>query len=229
MIKRLRRFTGPGTDYSSVSSLLSLCGLLHDIGVALDEVDGLGASQILLQILEVDQLTHLVLFHLVLVSNALDLGIDLVLGSLDVLSSSNSLQSQTDLDLLLSLRHESGAELLHGLTHILQVVLQTQTLLLHTESKVVDHLVHADIVHSLRDLALHALDDLIDQSILDSQIVLLVQLLLVVLADGSLELVQSVVLGAVLCQLVIQSGQLLVLTSCSLILKTAALPASSAA
>ena len=32
---------------------------------------------------------------------------------------------------------------------------------------------------------------------LNSQIVLLVQLLLVVLADGSLELVQSVVLGAV--------------------------------
>ena len=33
-------------------------------GMALDEVDGLGASQILLQILKVDQLTNLVLFHL---------------------------------------------------------------------------------------------------------------------------------------------------------------------
>jgi len=35
-----------------------------------------------------------------------------------------------------------------------------QALLLHTESKVVDQLVHADIVHGLRDLSLHALDDL---------------------------------------------------------------------
>ena len=179
--------------------------------MALDEVDGLVDGQILLQVVNIDQLTNLVLFHLVLVSNALDLSGNFLLGSLDVLSSSNSLQSQTDLDLLLSLRHEGSAELLHSLAHILQVVLEAQALLLHAECKVVDHLVHAGIIHCLGDLTLHALDDLIHQSILNSQIVLLVQLLLIVLADGSLELVQSVVLRAILSQLVIQSRQLLVL------------------
>ena len=113
--------------------------------MALDEVDCLGHGQVVLQVVHVHHITHLLLFHLVLIGNALDLSIDVLLGSDDILSSGNSLQSQTDLDLLLSLRHESGTELLHGLTHILQVVLQTQTLLLHTESKVVDHFVHADM------------------------------------------------------------------------------------
>ena len=46
----------------------------------------------------IDQLTNLVLFHRVLVSDALDLSGNFLLGSLDVLSSSNSLQSQTNLD-----------------------------------------------------------------------------------------------------------------------------------
>ena len=195
----------------SVLGLLGFRSLLHDVGVALDEVDGLVDGQILFQVIDVDQLTDLVLFHLVLVCDALDLSRDLFLRSLDVLSGSNSLQSQTDLDLLLSLGHEGSTELLHGLAHILQVVFQAQTLLLHTEGEVVDHLVHTGVIHGLGDLSLHALDDLIDQSILDSQVVLLVQLLLVVLADGLLESLQRVILRAILCQLVVQSGQLLVL------------------
>ena len=187
--------------------------------MALDEVDRLIDGQILLQVVNVDQLTDLVLFHLVLVSDALDLSGDILLGSLDVLGSGNSLQSQADLDLLLSLRHEGCTELIHGLAHILQVVFQAQTLLLHTEGEVIDHLVHTGIVHRLGDLSLHALDDLIDQSVLNSQVILLVQLLLVVLADGLLELFQGVVLGAVLSQLVVQSGQLLVLDLVQLDLK----------
>ena len=128
-----------------------------------------------------------------------------------MLSIGHSLQSQTDLDLLFSLGHEGSAELLHGLAHILQVVVQAQALLLDAERKVVDQLVHPHVVHGLGDLSLHALNDLVHQSVLDSQIVLLVQLLLVGLADGLLELLQGVVLGAVLGQLVVQSGQLLVL------------------
>ena len=79
----------------SVLGLLGLRSLLHDVGVALDEVDGLVDGQILLQVIDVDQLTDLVLFHLVLVCDALDLSRDLFLRSLDVLSGSNSLQSQT--------------------------------------------------------------------------------------------------------------------------------------
>ena len=48
--------------------------------------------------------------------------------SLDVRGSCDCLQSQTDLDLLLSLRHEGRTELVDGLTHILQVVLEAQAL-----------------------------------------------------------------------------------------------------
>ena len=73
----------PNKLFSSLG-LLGLSGLLHDIGVALDEVDGLVDCQIFLQILDIDQLTDLVLFHLVLVSNALDLSVDVILRSLDL-------------------------------------------------------------------------------------------------------------------------------------------------
>ena len=102
--------------------------------MALDEVDCLIDGQIVLHLVHVDQLADLVLFHLVLVSNALDLGVQLVLSGLDVLGSCDSLQSQTDLDLLLSLRHEGSTELLHGLAHVLQVVLEAQTRLRQAEA-----------------------------------------------------------------------------------------------
>ena len=179
--------------------------------MALDEVDGLVHSQVLLQLVHVDQLADLVLLHLVLVGDPLDLGVDVLLGCLDLLGVGHGLQGQADLDLLFGLRHEGSTELLHGLAHILQVVLEGQALLLHTEGKVVDQLIHPHVVHGLGDLRLHAADDLIHQGVLDRQVVLLVQLLLVGLADGLLELLQGVVLGAVLGQLVVQSGQLLVL------------------
>ena len=64
--------------------------------MALDEVDGLVDGQVVLHLIDIDELADLVLFHLVLVSDALDLCVQLVLRSLDVLGSCDSLQSQTD-------------------------------------------------------------------------------------------------------------------------------------
>ncbi len=61
------------SSYSGLRQASRLCGLLHDIGVGLDQLDGLVASDILAQIVEVISSRTFVLIHVVHVGDRGDL------------------------------------------------------------------------------------------------------------------------------------------------------------
>ena len=143
--------------------LLLLGSAQDNVSLLLHEVDGLVDSQILLDSGSVNQALDLVSLHLVSIGNALDLSLELLLGSLDGLLGNDGLHSQTHLDLLVGLLTELLLELVHGHAHILQVLLKLEALLGDAVLEVLHQLLDAALDHSIGDVGLHAVHDLIDQ------------------------------------------------------------------
>ena len=123
------------TVETGVSQLLSGSFLLGGHGVGQDEIVGLLAQHIDLQILGSQQLLDLLDIHLVVLSQLVELGIQVFLGDVHAFQLGNLLQSQTDLHLAQGLGSEDRAELLHGHAGHLQVRLELHTLHSQTISK----------------------------------------------------------------------------------------------
>ena len=147
----------------------------------------------------------------VVLGDLLVLGVDLLWGRGQVFYLSDLLEGQTDLDLSLSGLLEGLAEGLHVGTGVVQVEIQAHALGLQAVAEVVDHLVDLVVVHALRNVAFHVLDNGGDQAVFHVNLRLLVRFLLQFFLDVLLQVRQGVKLADILCKLVVQSRQLLLL------------------
>ena len=194
---------------SSLLGLLSLLlGSLLDLSVRLDELKRVGDAQVAGQSVLSNDSLDLLNVHLVLLSHLRVLVSDLLLGNGDVLEVRDLLESQTGLDLALSLSLEHCAECAHlGAGH-LEVLLKAHALHLEAVAEVLNDGVDLGLDHRLRDVSLHALENNVEQLLLECSVCCFLTLVLQALGDLLLEVVEGLAgVGNVLCELVVDSRE----------------------
>ena len=211
-----------------LSSLL-LCCLLN-LGVLLDELERVRDLQIALQSFLGNDGLNLLNFHLVLLCHLSILFLKLLIGNSNAFQFNNLLQCQTGLNLTLCLILEHCAECAHLSAGHLEVLLEAHALHLQTVAEVLYNGVNLSVDHCSRNVSLHAVENSVQNLLLESVVSSFLTLCLQALGDLLLQIIEGLAgVGNVLCKLVVDLRQDGLLNLVHLALKVASLPASSLA